>query len=88
MYKVTNVGGVPIYDVQLQVPEDFARQIQLPDNETVAKLPVGKSFTVCGWTTNKTYGGQAPKQFELRPSRRFDDGETFEQDVYFDAAGL
>ncbi|BAS15630.1 hypothetical protein AHiyo8_39330 [Arthrobacter sp. Hiyo8] len=84
--KVTNIGGVPIYDVQLQVPEDLGNQIQLHDNEVVAKLPVGKSFTVRGWTTNRTFGGGAPNQFELRATGRLDDGEPFEQDVYFDAA--
>lgn len=84
--KVTNTGGVPIFDVQLQVPEELGNQIQLHDNEVVAKLPVGKSFTVRGWTTNRTYAGRAPHQFELRAIGRLDDGMPFEQDVYFDAA--
>ena len=85
--RITNVGGFPIYDLRLEVPEEIARHIELHGNEPVAKLPVGKSYTVRGWTTNKTFGGGAPNQFELRAIGRLDGGETFEQDVYFDAAG-
>lgn len=85
--KVTNIGGVPIYDIRLEVPDELTNKIDLHDNDGVAKLPVGKSFTVSAWTANRTMGGRAPKQFELRAVGRLDDGNPFEQDVYFDSAG-
>lgn len=85
--KVTNIGGVPIYDIRLEVPENLADHIQLHGNDTVATLPVGKSFTVRGWTSNRTLGGGAPNQFELRAVGRLDSGDPFEQNVYFDAVG-
>ncbi|MEA5457315.1 nucleotide-binding protein [Sinomonas sp. JGH33] len=86
--KVTNNGGVPIHDVQLEVPEELSDRIQLHGHdEPVAKLPVGKSFTVRAWTTNRTLGGNAPNQFELRVVGRLEGGEPFEQDIYLDAVG-
>ncbi|WP_431277136.1 TIR domain-containing protein [Leifsonia poae] len=85
--KVTNNGAVPIYDVKLEVPEALAPHVQLRSDSPVARLPVGKSFTIRAWTTNKTFQGGAPDQFELRVVGRLEDGEPFEQDVYFDAVG-
>jgi len=85
--KVTNNGGVPIFDVELVVPDLLDGQIQLHADAPVAKLPVGKSFTVRAWTTNKTMGGGAPDQFELQVSGRLEEGEPFVQDVYFDSVG-
>ena len=71
--------------MRLAVPEALREHIRLLDDEPVAKLPVGKSFTVRGWTTNHTLQGGAPNQFELLVTATLDDGTLFEQDVYFDA---
>lgn len=83
--RITNNGAVPIFNVRLLVPEDLKGHIQLHGDDPVAKLPAGKSFTVRGWTANKTFGGGAPSQFELKVVGSLEDGTAFEQDVYFDA---
>lgn len=84
--RVTNNGDVPLFNLQLTVPEPLREYIQLHGDGPVAKLPVGKSFTVRAWTTNKTFQGGAPNQFELLVTANLEDGTPFEQDVYFDAA--
>lgn len=83
--KVTNNGGVPIFEIKLVVPDELNAHIRLHDDEAVTKLPVGKSFTVRAWTTNKTFQGGAPNQFELLAVGKLEDGAPFEQEVYFDA---
>jgi len=85
--KVTNNGAVPIFEAQLVVPTELAEHIRLFDAGTVAKLPIGKSFMVNGWTTNSTMQGGAPNQFELKVVGKLDDGSLFEQEVYFDIGG-
>lgn len=82
--KITNVGAHPILNARLVVPEELQGHIQLHGDGPVAKLPVGKSFTVRGWTTNKTFDGGAPNQFELQVIGELEDGTLFEQEVYFD----
>lgn len=82
--KITNIGAQPILNARLVVPEELQGQIRLHGDAPVAKLPVGKSFTVRGWTTNKTLGGGAPNQFELQVIGELEDGTQFEQEVYFD----
>lgn len=83
--RITNNGGVPLFNAQLVVPDDLKPHIQLHGDEPVAKLPVGKSFTVRAWSTNKTFQGGAPNQFELLVTANLEDGTPFEQEVYFDA---
>jgi hypothetical protein len=84
--KITNNGAVALFEVMLVVPDELEGQIQLMDAQMVAKLPVGKSFSVKAWTTNHTFQGGAPNQFELLVTAKLEDGTPFEQDVYFDAA--
>jgi hypothetical protein len=83
--RVTNNGAVPLFNARLSVPDSLRGHIQLHDDDPVAKLPVGKSFTVRAWTSNHTLGGGAPNQFELLVTATLEDGTPFEQDVYFDA---
>jgi hypothetical protein len=84
--KITNNGGVPILNVRLVIPEGLKDHVQFFDEAPVAKLPVGKSFTVRAWTSNHTMQGGAPNQFELTVTGELEDGTPFEQEVYFDAA--
>jgi hypothetical protein len=83
--KITNNGAVPIFDLRLVVPEGLKPHIQLHGDELVAKLPVGKSFTVFAWTSHHTLGGGGPNQFELDVVGRLEDNTPFTQQVYFDA---
>lgn len=85
--KITNNGAVPLFDLRVVVPEELASHVSVHDAEPVAKLPVGKTYTVLAWTTNKTFQGGAPRQFELRVTANLDDGTPFEQNVYFDTLG-
>lgn len=84
--RVTNNGAVDLFDVALRVPDDLSGRVQLHDSEPVRKLPVGKTFTVRAWTTNRMMGPGGPHQFELTVTGRLADGTPFEQDVYFDSA--
>lgn len=84
--KLTNVGSVPLFHLQLVVPDGLADDIQLHDHDTpVAKLPVGETMTARAWSTRKTMGPSAAAQFELRAVGRLEDGTPFEDLVYFDA---
>ncbi|WP_082460169.1 TIR domain-containing protein [Frigoribacterium sp. Leaf8] len=85
--RLTNNGAVPLFDVELHVPDELEGHIQLQDSGPLKKLPVGKTFTVRAWTTNKTMGPSGPAQFELPVSARLEDGTAFLQDVYFDTVG-
>lgn len=85
--KIVNNGAVPLFDVTLTVPAELSDKIQLHGDGPLAKLPVGKSFTVRAWTANRTMGPGSPHQFELPLSARLEDGTSFEQEVYFDTLG-
>ncbi|MBD9698446.1 nucleotide-binding protein [Flavimobilis sp. GY10621] len=82
--KITNTGNEPIFDARLCVPEDLAG-VQLWQDDAVAKLPPGKSFTVRGDNGQNNLGGRGPTTFELVVTGRLEDGRDFCQDVYFDA---
>lgn len=85
--RITNNGPVALFNVDLNVPEDLSEHIQLHGDGPVAKLPVGKSFTVPAWTSHRTMGRRGPAQFELPVTATLEDGTPFEQDVYFDITG-
>jgi len=85
--RITNNGAVPLFDVELRVPDELTGHVQLHGDGPVAKLPSGKSFTIPAWTTHKTMGPSGPAQFELPVVARLDDGTAFTQPVYFDIAG-
>ncbi|WP_431796404.1 TIR domain-containing protein [Microbacterium enclense] len=86
-FRVTNTGAVPILNLRVVVPEELTGKVQLFDDDQVARLPVGKTFTARIWTSNRTFGGGAPNQFELGVVGNLEDGTPFEQDVYVDTVG-
>lgn len=82
--RITNNGAMPLFDVNLVVPEELQEHIELHNDEPVSKLPAGKSFTIPAWTSRKTMGASGPAQFELPVTAKMDDGTPFKQEVFFD----
>jgi hypothetical protein len=85
--KVTNNGAVPLFSPTIVIPEALSDHVQLWQDDPIPKLPVGKTLTIRGWTSNRTMGGGAPNQFELIVTAILEDGSAFEQEIYLDTVG-
>ncbi|MFV2194769.1 TIR domain-containing protein [Nocardiopsis sp. LOL_012] len=85
--QITNNGGAPLFDIEIEVPEDLTNHIEVHQEHLISKLPPGETFTVYAWTTNRTLQGGAPNQFELPVIAKLEDGSDFRQEVFFDTLG-
>jgi len=86
--KVTNNGAVPLFKVTFDMAEDLLPVVTIYQDGPLARLPVGKTFTVRADAHNKTMGGpRAPDQFDLTVVGELEDGTEFRQDVFIDLIG-
>ncbi|MEB0288497.1 nucleotide-binding protein [Cryobacterium sp. 10S3] len=85
--KVTNNGALPLFSPTVVVPAALADHVQLWQDDSIPKLPVGKTLTIRAFTSNRGLGGSAPNQFELIVAANLEDGTPFEQEIYLDTVG-
>jgi hypothetical protein len=86
--KITNNGAVPIHDVTFEMADSLRPVLSIYQDGPLARLPVGKSFTLRADAHNKTIGGpRAPDQFDLTVVGRLEDGSEFRQEIFIDLIG-
>ena len=88
LLKITNNGAVPIFEVTIETSKDLDAVVIIYQDAPLARLPVGKSFSLRADAHNKTMGGpRAPDQFDLVVKGRLDDGTEFRQEIFIDLIG-
>lgn len=86
--KITNNGAVPLFKVTIDMADELSPVVTIYQDEPLARLPVGQTFTMRADAHNKTMGGpRAPDQFDLTVVGELEDGTEFRQDIFTDLIG-
>jgi hypothetical protein len=79
---------VPLFKVAVTMSEELRPVLDIYQDGTLARLPVGKTFTLRADAHNKTMGGlTAPDQFDLTVVGELEDGTEFHQEIFIDLIG-
>lgn len=84
--QITNTGSVPLFNVDVDLDENKARELSLHGELPIPRLPAGKTATLPAFAS-RSLGANNPDYMEIVLRAETEDGTEVTEDVFLDLLG-